>query len=313
MLEKIKQAISTTPVDDAIYLIEKLSENTGFFVTNGHLLYLVYNFEGVPHKSLLTDYLLLNTDVEIQSFKNNQKFPSGKYNILDFLPTEKGYDTNNLESFINLCVSHTELMQAKSFVKFFFSLNELFQDPKTQEYKNLIGFFGELYFLRFVCNTLNIDLSSNWHKGGSKDKYEITLDTKNFEIKTTAAIDEEVTIKHNQLFNDDKNYLVVVCVEENSAGETINQLICSMQSDPQHFNNYNFALNVERERKRISPVNADSKRFSVKIINIYDADNINPFKAIPENVSHMTYKLNLINKEDLPSCEWEKVFDETKF
>lgn len=170
MLGTIKKAISTTPLDGAIYLVEKLSEKSGFFITNGHLLYLVCNFENVAHKSLLTDYLHLNTDVEIYSFKNNQKFPSGKYNILEFLPAEKGYDENNLESFIKLCISHTELMEAKSFVKFFFSLSELFQVPKSQEYKNLVGFFGELSFLRFLGNTTSIDLSDCC----------ITLDKKQF-------------------------------------------------------------------------------------------------------------------------------------
>ena len=256
----------------------------------------------------MTDYLHLNTDVEIYSFKNNQKFPSGKYNILEFLPTEKGYDENNLESFIKLCISHTELMEAKSFVKFFFSLSELFQVPKSQEYKNLVGFFGELSFLRFLGNTTSIDLSDCWHKGGSKDKYDITLETKNVEIKTIASIDEEVTIKHSQLFNADQNYLVVVHVEESSAGETLNQLIYSMQNNPILYNNYNFVLNVEREKKRVSPVDADNKHFIVKSIVIYDANEINPFEEIPENVSQLTYKLNLIDKNNLPQSEWIKEF-----
>ena len=74
MLKRIKSALSAFPEDGAIYLVEKLSKNTGFFVVNGHLLYLVYNSEMVVHKSLLTDYLLLNTDVEIHSFKNNQRY-----------------------------------------------------------------------------------------------------------------------------------------------------------------------------------------------------------------------------------------------
>lgn len=308
MLGTIKKAISTTPLDGAIYLVEKLSEKSGFFITNGHLLYLVCNFENVAHKSLLTDYLHLNTDVEIYSFKNNQKFPSGKYNILEFLPAEKGYDENNLESFIKLCISHTELMEAKSFVKFFFSLSELFQVPKSQEYKNLVGFFGELSFLRFLGNTTSIDLSYCWHKGGSKDKYDITLETKNVEIKTIASIDEEVTIKHSQLFNADQNYLVVVHVEESSAGETLNQLIYSMLNNPILYNNYNFVLNVEREKKRVSPVDADNKHFIVKSIVIYDANEINPFEEIPENVSQLTYKLNLIDKNNLPQSEWIKEF-----
>lgn len=308
MLETIKRGIAATPKDGAIYLVEKLSENTGFFVTNGHLLYLVYNFENIAHKSMQTDYLLLNTDVEIHSFKNNQMFPSGKYNVLDFLPTDKGYDENNLDSFINLCVSHTELMEAKSFVKFFFSLSELFQDPKSQEYKNLVGFFGELSFLKFLCENTSLDLSDRWHKGGSKDKYEITLETKNLEIKTTAAIDEEVTIKHSQLFNADQNYLVVVCIEESSAGETLNHLIDSMQKDPHHYNNYNFALNVERERKRVSPVDAERKFFSVKAITIYNAKDIDPFGELPENISQLTYKLDLMDKKHLPQNCWLNEF-----
>ena len=309
MLETIKRGIATTPKDGAIYLVEKLSENTGFFVTNGHLLYLVYNFENIAHKSMQTDYLLLNTDVEIHSFKNNQMFPSGKYNVLDFLPTDKGYDENNLDSFINLCVSHTELMEAKSFVKFFFSLSELFQDPKSQEYKNLVGFFGELSFLKFLCENTSLDLSDRWHKGGSKDKYEIALETKNLEIKTTSSLDEEVTIKHTQLFNADQNYLVVVCIEENSAGETLNQLISGMLKDAHHYNNYNFVLNVEKERKRVSPVDAESKFFSVKAITIYNADDIDPFGEIPENVSHLTYKLDLIGKIHLTQSEWKNTFE----
>lgn len=308
MLDTIKCAISPTPKDGAIYLVEKLSENTGFFVTNGHLLYLVYNFEGIAHKSMQTDYLLLNTDVEIHSFKNNQKFPSGKYNVLDFLPTDKGYDENNLDSFVNLCVSHTELMEGKSFLKFFFSLSELFQDPKSQEYKNLVGFFGELSFLKFLCEKTSLDLSDCWHKGGSKDKYEITLETKNLEIKTTAALDEEVTIKHSQLFNADRNYLVVVCIEENSAGQTLNQLISAMQNDPGYYNNYNFALNIQRERRRVSPVEAESKFFSVKNITVYSAEDINPFREIPESVSHLIYKLDLIDKKTIPLTCWEKEF-----
>ena len=308
MSDRIKQLLITVPKDGAIYLAEKLSQCTGFFITNGHLLYLVANFEGIPHTSFTTDYLLLNTNVDVQSFENNQLFSSGKYNILEFLPTEQGYEENKLESFLNLCISHTEYMGGKSFVKFFFSLSELFQDPKAQQFKNLIGFFGELSFLKHMALKHNIDLSPHWHKGGSRDKYEITLEDINIEIKTTAAIDEEVTIKHAQLFNMDQNYLAVVCVEETAAGQTLNQLISSMLSDQTHFNNYNFVLNIEREKRRVSPVEANSKTFSVKVINLYDATNINPFDAIPDCVSQLTYKLDLVGKDSVSDNQWGKLF-----
>lgn len=304
MLARIKQLLKTVPKDGAIYLAEKLSQHTGLFITNGHLLYLVLNFEGVSHTSFTTDYLLLNTNVDIQSFENNQQFPSGKYNVLEFLPTEYGYEENNLESFLNLCISHTEHMHGKAFVKFFFSLCELFQDPKTQQFMNLVGFYGELSFMKYTALSHGIDLSLCWHKGGSRDKYEISLEDKNIEIKTTAAIDEEVTIKHAQLFNADQNYLVVVCIEESASGQSLNQLISSMLTDPQYFKNYNFVLNLEKEKKRVSPVEANSKKFSVKSIKVYDAASINPFDEIPDCVSYLTYKLDLVGKDSIPDGQW---------
>lgn len=310
MLKEIKKALNTVPKDGAIYLVKKLSQNTGFFIANGHLIYLVYNFENITHKSLTTDYLLLNTNIDIRSFKNNQAFVSGKYNVLDFLPTEEGYNENNLESFVNLCISHTEFMGGKSFVKFFFSLSELFQDPKGQKYKNLIGLYGELTFIEYLCQVTSLDLSDRWHTGGSYDKYEITLETKNIEIKTTAVADGEVTIKHMQLFNIDQNYLVVICIEESSSGKTLNQLISGMKKNPNHYNNYNFVLNVEREKKRVSPVDADIKKFSVKSIEIFNADDINPFSEIPGCISNLTYKLDLTGKISIPQTEWKAEFDD---
>lgn len=308
MLTKIRKALNAVPKDGTIYLLKKISNSAGFFAANGHLLYLVRNFENIPHKCLTTDYLLLNTDIEIQPFKNNQTFTSGKYNVLDFLPIEDGYDDNKLESFLNLCTSHAEFMEGKSFINFFFSLSELFKGPKDQQYKNLIGLYGELSFIKYLCETTSLDLSDRWHCSGSFDKYEIALETKNIEIKTTAAIDEEVTIKHMQLFNSDQNYLVVICVEENNSGKTLNQLISSMRKDPVHYNSYNFALNVEREKKRVSPVDAESKKFSVKSIEIYDAREINPFSEIPESVTNLTYKLDLVGKRPIAESDWKDEF-----
>lgn len=308
MIERIKQLLISVPQDGNIYLAEGLSQQTGFFITGGHLLYLAVNFEGVSHTSLTTDYLLLNTNVEIQSFENNQQFHSGRYNVLEFLPTEQGYEENKLDSFINLCVAHSEFMDGGSFVKFFFSLSELFQDPKEQQFKNLIGLFGELSFLKYVAVTHAVDLSPYWHKGGSYDKYEICLGDINVEIKATAGTDEEITIKHAQLFNTDQNYLAVVCVEETSSGQTVNQLIASMLSDPIYFSNLNFVLNIEKEKQRISPVGANSKKFAVKSIKLYEATSINPFNEIPECVSQLTYKLDLSGKDRIPDNQWREKF-----
>ncbi len=300
MLEKIKKALSACPEDGVIYLVYKLSAFSGFFMSDKHLIYMVYNTEEISHQSLTTEFLRLDTDIEINSIKNNQQFESGRYNIIEILPTGQKYDEENLNTFVNICIAHTNSMESSSFLNFFYSLVNLFQYPKEQKFVNLIGLFGELSFLSNISKVMNVDLSNYWHTSGSLDKYDIALKTCNLEIKTTASSDESVTIKHFQLFNKENNFLVTILIEENNGGITLNQLIADMQMHPNHFKSLNFALNIEREKKRISSIDAETKKFCFKSATIYNANLINPFQKIPENISDITYKLDLFG---LPSVD----------
>lgn len=293
MLEKVKSALTACPCDGAIYLAHKLSDCSGFFISQKHLVYMAYNNEGAAHQNLATEFLRLNTNIEITAIENNQQFESGKYNAIEILPVDGVYDDASLDSFINLCVAHTQFVGASGFVKFFYSLVNLFQFPKEQSFINLVGLFGELSFLKYASQVMDVDFSDCWHRSGSTDKYDIALGSCNLEIKTTTATDELVTIKHSQLFNMDQNFLVTVLVEENNGGITLNQLITEMRTHPNHFKSFDFALNIEKEKKRISPIDAETKRFSFKSVTIYNADAINPFRELPENISGLTYKLDL--------------------
>ena len=293
MLDKIKAALSTCPCDGAIYLIYKISDCSGFFMSKKHLIYMVYNNERDAHQSLATEFLRLNTNIEITAIENNQQFESGRYNVIEILPEGENYDNASLDSFINLCIAHTRFMGGSAFVKFFYSLANLFQYPREQKFTNLIGFFGELCFLKYSSQVLGIDLSDKWHVSGSTDKYDIALISCNFEIKTTLSVDELVMIKHSQLFNVDRNFLVTVLVEESNGGITLNQLIAEMQTHTEHFKSFNFSLNIEKEKKRISPIDAETRRFSFKSVAIYSADEINPLGELPENISSIIYKLDL--------------------
>ena len=182
----------------------------------------------------------------------------------------------------------------------------LFQFPREQRFINLVGLFGELSFLKYVSQVMNKDFSNRWHKTGSTDKYDITLDSCNLEIKTTMSVDELVTIKHSQLFNMDRNFLVAVLVEESNGGKTLNQLIAEMQSHTEHFKSFSFALNLEKEKKRVSPIDAENKRFSFKSVTMYDASVINPFEEWPENISSVEYKLDLLGLPMIDLRTFEK-------
>ena len=306
MLTKIKKALATCPQDGMIYLIIKLSDASGFFMAHSHLIYMVIHCEATKHQSLATEYLRLNTDVEVSAIECNQQFPSGRYNMLEALPVDDSYDDETLNSFMNLCLAHTEHMSGLSFLDFFHSLVNLFQYPREQDYKNLIGLFGELSFIKHVYDKAGVDLSEKWHVSGCSSKYDIVTDWGNLEIKSTRAADELVTIKHDQLFNSDRNFLVTVMMEECAGGITLNQLIKKMHDQRGCFNGYLFTLNLEKERRRVSPVDAEVKKFNVYETRIYEAKAINPFEKIPANIANLTYQLDLIDQPDVALEDWFK-------
>ena len=293
MLSIVKNAIEKSPVDGLIYLAKKLTDTSGFFVSDKHLLYIVKNFDHESSQSISTEFIKLNTNVEIQAFADGQQFESGKYNILDFIPTEDGYNGADLESFVNLCSAHALYMNSAEFVKFFYSLINIFQYPAEQEYKNLIGLFGELSVIKFVFEKTGKDISSQWHKTGSNGKYDFVLDSLNIEVKSSAVDSDEVEIKHGQIFNNDNNYLAVVSLEKNNSGISTNNLIHELLSNPNYCNNYGFSVNIEKERKRISPTDAENVFFTVKSIIFYKAEDINPFLSLPDEVHDLSYKLDL--------------------
>ena len=293
MLTTIKDAIKNLPSDGLVYLAKKLSKKAGFFVSSGHLLYIVRNCDHESAQSISTEYLRLNTNVEIKAFADGQQFETGKYNILEYIPTEEGYIDTDLQSFVNLCSAHALYMNSDEFIKFFYSLINIFQYPAEQAYKNLIGLFGELAVIKFIYEHTGRDISADWHKSGSAGKYDFVFNKFNIEVKSSISAEKEAEIKHHQLFNSDNNYLAVVSLENNNAGRSTNQLIRELLTAPDYCNNYNFAINVEKERKRISPTDSESRLFVVKDISFYCAKDINPFPYVPNVITSLSYKLDL--------------------
>lgn len=299
MLSELKEELNNFPQDDLIYLIRKLSSKAGFFVTNNHLLYMVKNSDYEKSKSIDTEYLSLNTNVKIKAFADNQLFESGKYNVLKFIPTATGYVNSDLETFVNLCSAHAIYMNANNFVKFFYSLINIFQYPVEQSYKNLVGLFGELSVIKYIYERIGLDISVNWHRNGESSCYDFVLKNLNLEVKSSTSTDNEIQIKHSQLFNNDNNYLVVVKLENNDSGETINDLIDKLLYSPDYCNNYNFAVNIEKERKRVSLVEAENVLLSVKDIFFFCANDINPFPTIPDEVESLSYKIYLSKSDQI--------------
>jgi hypothetical protein len=227
-------------------------------------------------------------------------FENGYYNYVELQLSNIPNIEENINAFVNLCLAHASYMNGQEFVAFFDSLVSLFQLPREQHYKNLIGLMGELLFIEYIFNEYGLDISSYWHTEGSSSQLDFVGPTVNFEVKTTSSDSMRFTIKHNQLFgNHEQTYLVAVSLEESNAGRSLESVISSLQENPNCCNSMQFSVNIEREKRRISPHELRIKKFILRKICTYNAASINPFSSIPDCVEEMSYKLDLLPFQDV--------------
>lgn len=288
--------IHLIPHDESLYLVESLSCETGLFALNGNLVYLVPNTERCISFSIRTEFLHLQTNVFVSAFNaTSTSFENGYYNMITLNLFQHNESAENLKAFVNLCLAHSTYLKGKEFMGFFDSLVSLFQLPREQHYKNLIGLMGELLFIEFIQNTYNVDLSTYWHTEGSSSRFDFVCPFANFEIKTTSNNSLLFTIKHDQLFNcNAHNYLIAVLITENNTGRTPENIISDMLTNPHYCNNLQFSVNIEKEKKRISPTDLRNKHFLLKNVYAYNAKDINQFKTLPDCIEDLSYKLNLL-------------------
>lgn len=308
LLSRIKECAH----DDTLYLLEKVSNGGGFFALNGNILYMIPCNEESHHNNTKTTYLQLVANVHISAFNASApSFENGRYNYIELFLSDTDECAENVNAFVNLCHSYATNAQEVDFITFFDSLVALFQLPREQNHKNLIGLLGELFVIEHVYQELGLDISKYWHSSGTTSKLDFVCPKCRLEVKTTASNSTCFMIKHEQLFSAPKNnYLLAVSVEENNTGRTLSEIINSMLDDPNYCNSLAFATNIEKEKRRILPADMASKRFLLKSIKAYHALDINPFGAIPEYVESLSYQLDLLAFKDIPM---EDVFKIDKF
>ena len=306
-ISNILSQIHALPQDSTLYLTERLSSGTGLFVSNGNVLYLVPNQEGCASLSIKTEFLHLETNVFVSAFNASvSSFKSGYYNTVELQMSDSNETEGNLSAFVNLCFSHASYMQGQEFMQFFDSLVALFQLPKEQHYKNLIGLMGELMLIEYIYINNGLDLSPNWHTDGSASRLDFVCPFANLEVKTTASNSLRFTIKHDQLFSvAEKNYLIAIVLEleESNAGRTLEEIITGLLDSPDYCNGLQFSINLEKEKRRVSPIDAKHKRFVLRKVYAYPASNINPFGDIPDCVEDLSYKIDLLPFKDIPIAD----------
>ena len=140
---------------------------------------------------------------------------------------------------------------------------------------------------------MDLDISQYWHRNGELSQYDFSNGDNFIEIKSNSNGSDIAIIKHDQIFEVSKGYLVLVSNYIDDTGETINELIESMQEEKKYFNNINFNVNLTKELKRISELDCQTVRFVVKEIKMFNTNDINPFDNVPVEINELKYKYDM--------------------
>lgn len=300
---KIVNALDNIEDKDALYLIEPITEKTGFFSSDGKLIFIAKDEAGLTSEGIETEYLKLQTHIKISAVKNHQTFEDGYYNLITF-KAESSND--NIFDFINLCEIYAENEEELSFRDFFYTLISIFQLPSQKNYLNAIGLYGELKFMEYCAKEMHLDISPYWHRKGELSKYDFSNGDNFIEIKSNSNGSDFATIKHKQIFEVSDGYLVLVSANIDDTGETIDELIERMQAEKNYFNNINFNVNLTKELKRISEIDCQTVRFVVNEIKMFNTKDINPFDNVPVGIKELQYKYDL---SECIEIEKEEVID----
>ena len=287
---KIVKALDNIKDKDTLYLIEPITEKTGFFSQDGKLIFIVKDEAGLRPEGIDTEYLKLQTHIKLSSVKNFQTFEDGYYNLIVF---NAETSNENIFDFINLCEIYARNEEELSFRDFFYTLISIFQLPSEKMYLNAIGLYGELKFMEYCAKEIDLDISTYWHRNGELSKYDFSNGDNFIEIKSTSNGSEIATIKHKQIFEVSDGYLVLVSTYTDDTGETIDELIESMHKEEKYFKNINFNATLTKELKRVSEVDCQTMRFVVNELKMFNTKDIDPFDNIPVGITELNYKYDL--------------------
>lgn len=303
MIEMIRQEMDKCPSkDNHLYLIKSIDDKCGFFAMDKRLLFMARTESVKRTDTVKTEKLLLNTCVDILNVENDSTFKPGKYDFILFTGEK---DETDFESFVNICVLYSNEKDRITVKDFFYSILDMFQLPKEQQFKNLIGLMGELAVLYDIYIKTGVNVASGWHEN-STDKYDISYNGSVIEVKTTTSNLYNVKIKHDQLFGKEGVILAAVRVTESNAGVTLKRLIKKINDINDFKTDFIFQIKLGKELKKISPKDLEQKKIEIKDIRFYCNSDMITIYDIPENITNVEYEYMLI---DTPTREIKDILN----
>lgn len=271
--------------DNKLYLLESKNTKYGFFYYNKEVYFGTNSVQKSTNPPLITNKLELHFNIKINSIEDNQTFKSGEY---DFIKYKGEVTADSFDIFYKICVSYAEDQNGMSLFDFFTTIRELFEQ-ETTGFTNLIGTIGELILIKEIYEKYKKNISDGWHRVGNFSKFDFSFDKFNIEVKSTVKDEMVYTIKHSQLFNNQKIYIAIVSLIETGTNYTLNNLIQFFSNNNAFKNNIKFQVSLSKELMKIKdPADLD-RGFSLKNYSFMDKDILETIENIPQIISNIQY------------------------
>lgn len=294
-MNKLNTIINSTEfLKDKLYLLEKISDDFGFFYQNGIVYFAKKSTPGSVNHSVDTSYLDMNLCVYISSEEDNSSFDTGNYDMLAYKDKLEGV---YFDVFYNICLSYANDSGEFEFSDFFSSLVEIFKKTKEGSTKNLIGLIGELMLIKKIYEDYEFNMASNWHLSGSSSKFDFSFENFNLEVKTTTGSEMKFLLKHDQIFNNQKNYICVISLIETGDDESLDSLVDYFANTIPFRNDVKFQIAIQKEILKITEKKDKKRGFALDSIDIFDCEKMETIHNIPGCISKINYEYNFAELE----------------
>lgn len=303
-IEEIIKEIQTIDVTskDNFYTLIPLEDKYGpFFGKNceGDICFVVQSRSAHPRQSSRkTQELILILDIECCFDINGQQ-----KEMLSNILVCNSRDESDIAAFIRLCTAFaSDDLNSHSIVDLFSALTRLFSTKRPTDANVITGLFGELYTI-FFFESMGTEITKYWQK---KDlmKFDFTISpTKKMEVKTVIGTERKHHFKHEQLFYEDYDIVIVsIMIRESNQGISVYDLVDYCRKK---FSSDYDRLNIIENR--ISNYSDDElrkivydKKYLEDHIKFIPASNVPRFREkSPNNLSNAEYDCVLEGSMDL--------------
>lgn len=303
LINELKQKFEILSLKKGNLVITKLSNKIYLGVKDNNYIVIFDYCNNNKSKVLLTKCLkiYLNIPIEINFEGTEKKIVATMIELVSkekkFIETFQFFILNIINYYKNIENLSEEIIK----------LWELFENKPVNNEKRIIGFFGELLFLKYCYEKYSYKIDEFWHSNFmNKYDFEFLNDVK-LEVKTTTNSKRVHNFAHEQIFITEKNQKLIASILLNKVdkGVSLYDFIIELKSI---FNyDFNWIVNEFLFKNQIDEFNKGIQinlQTSINSIKFFDAYDLPQIEEVPDGLTNVKYDICLENIKDIKDIKY---------